>query len=119
VAAAPDEERLVWLGALKCARAPHGREEVGDRLANPHPQRLVVGLEDGPLRPLVYRLLHEQEEPSDVDVLQERIARHGAGAPDANAAPLRTGVADDVHAPSVQNLAFLTGHAVLERLERT
>src|SRR5262249_10949374 len=63
-------------------------EEVLDGLPDVGPKPLVVGLEHGPLRPLVDRVLEVDEEAADVDVLPLRIGAHRPGAPDAVAAAL-------------------------------
>jgi hypothetical protein len=64
--------------------SPDAREELADRAIELLPEGLVVGLEDGPLDPLLDRLLDEDEEPADVDVLPGDLVRGRgrAGAPD-------------------------------------
>src|SRR4051794_25418909 len=49
-AVALDEEGLLRLRSLQLARAPLGREEVGDGVPDLGPQRLGVRLEHSPLR---------------------------------------------------------------------
>ena len=44
-------------------------QEDGDLPAQPHPHRLVVGLEDGPLSTTVDAVLGVETEPPDWDVL--------------------------------------------------
>ena len=74
-AVADDVEGLVGGRALQRADPPLGDQEAADRLPDPRPQRLVVRLEDHPLRGLVDRLLDHEEQATHADVAPRRRPR--------------------------------------------
>ena len=115
-AVALDEERLVLGRAHQRAVAPHGAQEVGDRRADRDPGRLGVRLEHGPLRAAIDRLLDEDEQPADVDVLPHRVRDHRPRAPDADVAAIDAEVADHVHAARVEDVVLALAERVRERL---
>ena len=80
-----DVERLVRRAALERALAEQAEHEGVEVEADLGPERLVVRLEHDPLGAAVQRLLEEQREPADRDVLPLRAevveAVHRARAP--------------------------------------
>ena len=78
-----DVEGVLGLDALERARAPLRGEEVLDHPLHLHPRVGVVRLEGELLGRLLDRLLHEDEEPADVDVAPLVVVPgERAGAPD-------------------------------------
>src|SRR6267378_3110995 len=63
-----DVERLLRRLAHQRARVVDAQQEGRDVPGDPLPERLVVGLEDHPLRADLDRLLDHQEQTADVDV---------------------------------------------------
>src|SRR4029079_2488189 len=102
-----DEERLFGGGAEKRTRHPVALEEGADVAPHLRPKHLIVGLEHGPLRPVVDRLLDVVEQPANVEVAPGRVAGERAGAPDADAASRES--ANAVHADGVQDTLFGRG----------
>ncbi len=72
--------RLFEQGAL----LPEVHQEVRDRETQSGPRRLIVRLEDDPLRAFVNGFLHEHKESAHIDIFPLGIARGRTGAPDDN-----------------------------------
>src|SRR5262249_47336035 len=114
-----DEVGLRGCGALEGALAEEGLQERADGDAQPGPEGLVVGLEDGEAGAAVEGLLQEQGEAADGDVLvlvaELVVAAEGPGAPD-DAAGGGEG-AEAVHAQGVEQAVLGVGQLDGEGLD--
>src|SRR5467141_1358151 len=107
-----DVERLLRSLAHQRARVVDAQQEGGDVPGDPLPERLVVGLEDHPLRADLDRLLDHQEQAADVDVPPRRVAGDRARAPDTDAAIAH--VPDAVDPARVEEVLLRPRDGVLE-----
>src|SRR5467141_270369 len=107
-----DVERLLRRLAHQRARVVDAQQEGGDVPGDPLPERLVVGLEDHPLRADLDRLLDHQEQAADVDVPPRRVAGDRARAPDPDATVAH--VPDAVDPARVQEVLLRARDGVLE-----
>src|SRR6476620_8388957 len=99
-----DEVRLVGRESEQGPLAPLVDEEGADRAVDPRPELGVVRLEDHPLRPEQDGLLEVVEELADVEIAPGRVARQGAGTPDADGTPWER--ADAVDADGVEQVVL-------------
>src|SRR6476660_1794367 len=112
-----DIEGLRRRGSEQRAGPPDAHEEVRRGDLQLHPQPLVVGLKDAPLRPADDRLGDVVEQPADVDVPPLGVAGEGAGTPDPDSP---TGErADAVDAVLVQGPLLCLGHLEPESVGAT
>src|SRR6187402_33099 len=95
-----DEERLLGGAAEQRAGAPLRLQEPLDRRGHAAPGVGRVRLEHDPLGAALDGRLEEDQRAPDIDVLELRVAGHGAGTPDADAAFLEA--ADQVDAARVE-----------------
>src|SRR3954447_23007523 len=100
-------ERLVRSEPEQRALAPLVAEERADRAPDAGPERIVVRLEDDPLRPVEDRLLEVVEQPPDVQVAPFRLGRERACAPHPDAAARER--PDAVDAGGVEQVVLALG----------
>src|SRR6267378_737818 len=111
-----DVERLLRSLAHQRARVVDAQQEGGDVPGDPLPERLVVGLEDHPLRSDLDRLLDHQEQAADVDVPPRWVAGDRARAPDPDSTVAH--VPDAVDPARIEEVLLRPRDGVLEA-ERT
>src|SRR5260370_13340630 len=92
-----DEEGFLRFCPHQCSITPDAGEDIGDTLCHPIPKWLGIGLEDYPLCALIERRLDKDEEAAHIHVFPLSITGDTACAPDAQATPLMTEIAQDVN----------------------